>query len=102
MSAEAFFGVSALQEAVADARLNNGDPRRVEEYSAALASGSRYLEYARVAPGGAITIGFNTAAPRPIQGQTVIFEPQVSQGRMLWDCTGGTLAVKYRPAQCRR
>jgi type IV pilus assembly protein PilA len=25
----------------------------------------------------------------------------VATGRITWDCTGGTLAAKYRPSQCR-
>ena len=33
---------------------------------------------------------------------TIILKPTVqSGGEITWDCTGGTLAMKYRPGQCR-
>jgi type IV pilus assembly protein PilA len=99
---EAFAVADGLRQAVADARQDNGSLENVNEVAAELARESQYLDYVRVAPSGAVTIAFNAAAAAPIRGQTLIFEPQSSQGDVPWDCTGGTLAAKYRPSRCRR
>lgn len=31
----------------------------------------------------------------------MVLDPYVDSGRLHWDCTGGTLEFKYRPAECR-
>ena len=50
------------------------------------AEGSIVLEYAKV----------------PVKGQTLEFRPYLDKDRMIrWDCTGGTLSVKFRPPQCQ-
>lgn len=33
--------------------------------------------------------------------QTMVFKPKMLKGRMVWNCTGGTLANEYRPEICR-
>ncbi|HZF31089.1 MAG TPA: pilin [Gammaproteobacteria bacterium] len=101
-SSEAFAGTSGVLQAVAAARANNDDLQSVEALSSAAARGSRYLDYVRVAPSGVVTVGFNAAAAAQIRDKTVVFEPRVSQGEVTWDCTGGTLASKFRPSSCRR
>lgn len=101
-SSEAFAGTSGVLQAVAAARANNDDLQSVEALSSAAARGSRYLDYVRVAPSGVVTVGFNAAAASQIRDKTVVFEPRGSQGEVTWDCTGGTLASKFRPSSCRR
>jgi len=49
---------------------------------------------------GVITLTFQPAAGA-MAGKTIVFRPQAEQDRLAWDCTGGTLAPKYRPASCR-
>lgn len=45
-----------------------------------------------------ITVTFNTkVAP----GATIELKGDASEGSVKWDCTGGTLDSKYRPANCR-
>jgi TM2 domain-containing membrane protein YozV len=51
---------------------------------------------------GVITLTFAQGAGRQMADKTIVFQPQAEQGRLLWDCTGGTLEPKYRPASCRR
>lgn len=47
---------------------------------------------------GVITITYTAAAG----GGTVIMTPTLqANGDVTWDCTGGTLLPKYRPASCR-
>jgi len=99
---EAFVAADGLRQAMADARRNNDNLQDLSEITSELARESQYLEYVRVAPGGAMTIAFNANAAAAIRGQTVIFEPQDAEGQAPWDCTGGTLAAKYRPSRCRR
>ena len=54
-----------------------------------------------VGAGGAITIAYNTADAN-ISGQTIIMTPSTaSGGSVAWDCTGGTVVDRYRPANCR-
>jgi type IV pilus assembly protein PilA len=51
-----------------------------------------------VAAGGVITVAFST---EPIPGQTILLSPETADGKVVWDCTGGTLEGKYRPSSCR-
>jgi type IV pilus assembly protein PilA len=47
---------------------------------------------------GIVTITLTAAAG----GGTITFVPALVTGSpIIWDCTGGTLENKYRPAQCR-
>jgi type IV pilus assembly protein PilA len=47
---------------------------------------------------GDITVTYTAAAG----GGTVILSPTLTaNGDVTWDCTGGTLLAKYRPADCR-
>ena len=51
---------------------------------------------------GTIKLVFDDVA-LPIIGDDneLWFEPWGSSGRIQWDCTGGTLANRFRPAKCR-
>jgi type IV pilus assembly protein PilA len=33
--------------------------------------------------------------------RTIILRPDVAGGDVRWDCTGGSLQPRYRPASCR-
>lgn len=51
-----------------------------------------------VAAAGVITITYTAAAG----GGTIVMTPTLqANGDVTWDCTGGTLLDKYRPASCR-
>jgi Pilin (bacterial filament) len=49
-----------------------------------------------------ITITMNDVAAGKISGQTLIFTPRVHQGKVIWNCTQGTLANEFRPEVCRK
>lgn len=49
---------------------------------------------------GTITITFSHGRD-DVNDETVIIEPSETGGSVRWDCTGGTLEDKYRPANCR-
>lgn len=51
-----------------------------------------------VAADGRITVTFSRAG---LHGQTIVLEPREDGGSLQWDCAGGTLARRFRPAQCR-
>lgn len=36
-----------------------------------------------------------------IAGKTVVLRPVLANGGLQWDCTGGTVGQRYRPANCR-
>ena len=52
-----------------------------------------------VGAGGSIMVSFSGD---PINGSTLLLDPDTSGGRVKWDCkTGGNLEGKYRPSSCR-
>ena len=48
--------------------------------------------------GGTITITYND---KVAAGTTITLVPTVAAGGVTWDCTGGTVDAKFRPANCR-
>jgi Zn-dependent protease with chaperone function/type II secretory pathway pseudopilin PulG len=55
----------------------------------------------QVGAGGAVTVTF-AGPPEGLAGQTVVLDPLVDDsGKLVWDCSGGTLPARYRPAECR-
>ena len=66
------------------------------------------LEPASTTARGEITVTYGTsaagyAAHANIAGQTLTFvaTPVLADGSVEWDCTGGSVLPKYRPAACR-
>lgn len=50
---------------------------------------------------GVITIGYN-AKESKLNASDVIMTPNTSTGvTVKWNCTGGSVPTKYRPAECR-
>ena len=60
---------------------------------------SKYVKSVAVSSGGTITVTFT--GPSEIATKTITFTPTASNGTISWSCTGGSLASKYRPANCR-
>lgn len=52
-----------------------------------------------VGAGGVITITYSNDAA--IAGSTVILTPSTTAGSVIWDCTTGTVAARFRPGNCR-
>ena len=56
------------------------------------------VESVEVAALGVITVTFSA---NQIAGDTLELEPIASNGKIVWNCAGGTLIAKYRPSSCR-
>lgn len=48
---------------------------------------------------GVITITYKDQAE--ITDETILMSPRTTQGAIQWNCTGGSIDPRYRPAQCR-
>jgi TM2 domain-containing membrane protein YozV/Tfp pilus assembly protein PilE len=60
----------------------------------------KHIESLSVGNGGAITIRFSQDLG-PAAAKTIVLVPRVDAGQLVWSCTGGTLAAKYRAPDCR-
>lgn len=75
---------------------------------AGIASPSRHvgpgIKRTAVTPGGEITITFDGSGDYPqLRGRTLIHTVTIDndrRGRMVWDCSGGTLPANLRPQRC--
>ena len=55
-----------------------------------------------VGTSGTITITYSDGSGSPINSSTLVLTPTLGlQGSVTWVCTGGNVADKYRPANCR-
>lgn len=57
------------------------------------------LSYTVNIANGVITLTFS-ANQEPLSGKTLIFIPQISNGKLDWSCDTGSVEVIYRPPQC--
>lgn len=53
-----------------------------------------------VLPGAIMQVTFKVHSPE-LDGKTIVWVPEFGENRISWDCSGGTLARGYRPAECR-
>ena len=60
--------------------------------------GNAVTSVAVAANSGKITITYNTKVEN---GATIELLPNASGGSIEWDCDGGNVDAKYRPARCR-
>ncbi len=52
-----------------------------------------------IAPGGVMTIELR--GDPSLDGQTMVWTPEIIDQKVYWDCEGGSLERRYRPARCR-
>jgi len=57
------------------------------------------LPYTVNVANGVITLTFS-ANQEPVSGKTLIFVPQISNGKLDWSCDTGSVEAIYRPPQC--
>ena len=66
---------------------------------------SEYLQadtlYETTGPGTGTITYYLEATIADTAGQTIVFTGTGNSDGVQWDCTTGTLAIKYRPANCR-
>ena len=69
--------------------------------SAASINGNN-VSQVEVGDSGAIEITYSDASGGPLDGATLVLSPDASSGGSIaWNCTGGDVAPKYRPSNCR-
>jgi len=49
-----------------------------------------------------ITVTLRAAALKLDSSQTIIFKPAASKGKLIWNCTAGTLKDEFRPDICKK
>lgn len=54
-----------------------------------------------VGASGVVTVAYNDLGGDTAANQTIIMTPTDEGGSLSWVCTGGTIADKYRPSNCR-
>ena len=65
---------------------------------------STYVTDLDVGDGGTITITYNSATGRipELQGDnTIVMTPTLLTNVVRWECNGGSVAARFRPARCR-
>jgi len=62
---------------------------------------AKHIDALNVGSDGVITIRF-AQDTGPAAGKTIVLSPRVEANRLLWSCSGGTLADKYRSRECRQ
>jgi type IV pilus assembly protein PilA len=50
---------------------------------------------------GTVTVTFSNNMGGDANGDDLVFVPAVGATGITWDCTGGSLDAKYRPAECK-
>jgi type IV pilus assembly protein PilA len=98
--AEGFNMASAAKTAVSEYyNSQNGWPSDNAQAGLATTIQSRYVNSLNVGANGIITVDYRNLTGG-VTG-TVILVPTFSNGSVGWTCNTGTLAAKYRPANCR-
>lgn len=65
--------------------------------------GGTYTQSVTVSEGGIVTVQYrDSGVAGSIAGQTLVFQAILDdQGRLVWDCRGGTVEARFRPLDCR-
>jgi len=93
---------AAAKTAVSEYRLSKaGFPSTNASAGISTTISSPYVSSLTVGAGGIITVTFTATASSEIAAETLIFTPSFASATVQWTCTGGTLDLKYRPANCR-
>jgi len=59
-----------------------------------------YTTSVTVGAGGVITVVYQNTGDASIDGGTIIYTPTTNSGSVMWNCQGGTVPGKFRPARC--
>ena len=93
---------SAAKTSVSETYMTNGE-LPTNNAAAGLATAGdiegNNVSSVEVGASGVITITYSNDGN--IQGNTVILSPVTSTGGVNWDCAGGDVDDRYRPANCR-
>jgi type IV pilus assembly protein PilA len=97
---------SAAKSAVSETRLSSGAwPTTNPIAGLATTITSTYVTGVVVGAAGTITVSYNVSAGRIPEltagGNTIIMNPSFAGNTVRWECAGGTVADRFRPARCR-
>ena len=62
---------------------------------------SKYVTSVSVGTSGVISVTFSASVGGNQGGNTITFSPVADGSSVDWNCKGGTLEARYRPANCR-
>jgi type IV pilus assembly protein PilA len=62
---------------------------------------SKYVTSVSVSGSGVITVTYSAGVGGGQGGNTISFSPTAAGSAVDWNCTGGTVETRYRPANCR-
>jgi len=90
---------TAAQRAITETSLtNNALPESQGETSYSSPSPTKNVSSITIGTQGLVTITYTPLA----HGGTIILSPKLATtGEVTWDCKGGSVLPKYRPAACR-
>ena len=94
---------SGAKTTVAETRLSVGTWRTGgnNSYGLALPDSITGNNVGSISVGTAGLITIHYAKDSAINTKTIMLRPTVTEGGIKWQCTGGTVLAKYRPANCR-
>lgn len=99
-TSEAFGEADVISEKVADYIIANGKyPESLAETGVESTYSSERIRSVQLTEAG---LEFTLAGSEDVDGQTFVYSPFVEEGRLYWDCTGGSLKPDWRPEACRR
>ncbi len=62
----------------------------------------QFVKSIQVQQNGVMTLVLEDEHNRSIHAKTIVSAPSVLGGKLQWDCSGGTLARRFRPPECRQ
>jgi type IV pilus assembly protein PilA len=102
---EGLFLVSTAKTAVSETRVSTGSmPTTNVAAGISNTITSTYVSNIQVSAGGALEVTFDTAVgkiPEIAGANTIILNGTFSEGVVRWECSGGTVEDRFRPARCR-
>ena len=102
---EAFSLASGQKGAVAEYYSNQG-VMPITNASAGIPTNTdikgKYVKQVDIGTSGIITATMQASGVgKDLENKTLILAPVVNNGSIDWNCTGGTIVAKHRPAACR-
>jgi type IV pilus assembly protein PilA len=102
---EGLFLVSTAKTAVSETRVSTGAmPTSNQAAGIANTITSTYVSGIQVSAGGVLEVTFDTAVgkiPELAGANTIVMDPTFFSGVVHWECSGGTVDDRFRPARCR-
>ncbi|MCK7491699.1 MAG: pilin [Comamonadaceae bacterium] len=93
---------SAVKTAVAETfQTNAAFPSSNAAAGVADPIASKYVTSVVVGAGGIITVTFSNAVGGNQGSNTIVFTPSAVTSAVDWNCQGGTVESRFRPANCR-